>query len=376
MNLEVWFQSQDEISVFLESSIVDPDEERFHEISLFALFAARQFANLGRRDSVASSLSRALLSVDLARPLPSVQAQLQGARLVTPRAGGGRKGFIAEFRPEKRAFFKLRVRGLGILGRGAGYYGPTATLALLAYLLARRVDDSEFQRALAATAHFVGTAGSQETITLTSQAAIAMQAASAGWGVALMEDTTESVAGASGAEIEPVDDDIASFRETEVAHHTEAGDMVIQDHAVSTGGSMEHPLAELSGARLKTIFDAAFIDCRLDEDGDCVVQDDFRVILVAEPDKDALILQGVFAVTGTWEQAVAFCNRFNRGYLMCRAQAHDTQTTAGHSVIVIDHDRMVFEHESIEPKTIVLLVRRFVEITQIGIRDADEDSIF
>ena len=42
------------------------------------------------------------------------------------------------------------------------------------------------------------------------------------------------------------------------------------------------PLAELSGDALKSIFENAFFTCRVDEDGDFVVDGDMRVIVRAE----------------------------------------------------------------------------------------------
>lgn len=47
IKLEVWFPQQNEVSVFLESTYSEPDEEQFYETCLLALYAARQVANLG-----------------------------------------------------------------------------------------------------------------------------------------------------------------------------------------------------------------------------------------------------------------------------------------------------------------------------------------
>lgn len=184
MNLEVWFPQQNEVSVFLESSIPDTDEEQFYETSLFALYAARQIANLRAEGS---SLAFVLQTTDTSNPLAQTQARLDEVRVSSPRGGGGggRKGFTCELRPDKRAFFKLNAHGFGMMGRGVGYYAPTSTLALLYWLLDRRKDDATYQRALAATAENVGVLGIQGAITVTSQAPLAMQAASAAWGEAI-----------------------------------------------------------------------------------------------------------------------------------------------------------------------------------------------
>jgi hypothetical protein len=179
MNLEVWFPQQDEASVFLESSFTDPDEEQFHETALFALYAARQLANLRGEGA---SLAFVLQTTDTRNPLAQAKERLGEVRVVSPRhQGAGRKGFTCELRPDKRGFFKLHQHGFGIMRRGVGYYAPTSTLALLSWLLDRRKDNSVYQRALSATAENVGILGMQGAITITSQAALAMQATAAAW---------------------------------------------------------------------------------------------------------------------------------------------------------------------------------------------------
>lgn len=179
MNLEVWFEQQNLVSVFLESSVVDPDEEQFYETCLFSLYAARQIANL-RGDGM--SLAFALQAVDTSNALEQTKEALGDVRVGAPSyTASGRKGFTCELRPDKRAFFKLNGHGFGMMGRGVGYYAPTSTLALLYWMLDRRKDDPLYQRALAATAENVGILGARGAITVTSQAPMAMQAATAAW---------------------------------------------------------------------------------------------------------------------------------------------------------------------------------------------------
>ena len=183
MNLEVWFLQPNEVSVFLESSFADLDDERLYETMLFALFASRHLANgSGKFNYV--SLAEVLFSLDEHEPLPEVVEHLDDAgevRLVSPTSGGGRKGFTCALRPEKRAFFKLHPHGFGMLGKGVDYYAPTSTLALLAWLLSRRQGDDRYQLALGTTAKMIGAAGVSGQIGVTSQSDIALRAASAGW---------------------------------------------------------------------------------------------------------------------------------------------------------------------------------------------------
>jgi hypothetical protein len=182
MNLEIWFPQQNEVSVFLESAIPDPDEEQFYETSLFALYAARQIANLRAEGA---SLAFVLQTTDTSNPLAQTRERLDEVRVSSPRgAGGGRKGFTCELRPDRQACFRLHAHGFGMMGRGVGYYAPTSTLALLYWLLARRKADATYQRALAATAENIGILGMRGAITVTSQSPLAMEAAAAAWGEA------------------------------------------------------------------------------------------------------------------------------------------------------------------------------------------------
>jgi hypothetical protein len=174
MNLEVWFPQQEEVTVFLESTFSDLEEERFSEIWLFALYAARQIASTG--GATASSLSGVLGTIDEQAPLVQVEQLLGDVVVTSPTQGGGRRGFTAELRPDRRGFFKLHARGFGLMGQGVGYYAPTSTLALLTWLLRRRVDDPSYQLALATAAQCIGYNGGRGEITLTSQAEVAMQA--------------------------------------------------------------------------------------------------------------------------------------------------------------------------------------------------------
>jgi hypothetical protein len=139
---------------------------------------------------------------------------------------------------------------------------------------------------------------------------------------------------------------------------------------------MGHRLSELSGTNLKSIFDAAFMDCHLDSDGDCVVDDALKVVVIPQPKKDILKLLALFGVNASREQALEFCNRFNDGLVMCRAAVSDTQDSDGEWRITFDHDRVTFEDETLESKSIVMLVRKFANVVRGGIAKTDRDDLF
>ena len=57
---------------------------------------------------------------------------------------------------------------------------------------------------------------------------------------------------------------------------------------------------------------------------------------------------GVLLFTsGTREQAVEFCQRFNSTLIVVKAQVPDQPDQDGQWPVVFDHDRLVFEEEKI-----------------------------
>ena len=145
-----------------------------------------------------------------------------------------------------------------------------------------------------------------------------------------------------------------------------------QVRAMHTG----YLLTELDGAALKGIFDTAFIDARVDDDGDCILRDDMTVVANVDPGKDTFKLYAFFPTAGTREQALEFCNTFNLHLVVVRAQVRDTPDSDGQWSVIFDYDHLVFDEERITPKTIVKMVRRFEAIVRNGIGRFDEGEIF
>ena len=135
-------------------------------------------------------------------------------------------------------------------------------------------------------------------------------------------------------------------------------------------------LAELDGSTLKSILDSAYIDCRLDAEGDCVVDDELRLIVTADTGRDLFKVFAYFWAKGTREQVLEFCQRFNGNMIVAKAQMRDTPDKDGEWPVMIDHDRLVFEEERLEPRTIVKLVRRFQFVVRNGVTRFDTDKIF
>ena len=139
---------------------------------------------------------------------------------------------------------------------------------------------------------------------------------------------------------------------------------------------MSYSLPELSGAKLKEFFDAAFMEASLDSDGDVMVNTPLRVSIMAQPDKGFLKCLTLFGVNAELEKILEFCNRFNRDFILCRCSVAENRDSDGDWRIVFDYDRFMLPDETISPKTIVLLVRRFTEIVNGGIQRVDDDGLF
>jgi len=139
---------------------------------------------------------------------------------------------------------------------------------------------------------------------------------------------------------------------------------------------MGYSLGELSASTMKDIFDAAFIDCHLDSDGDLVVDDGLKVFIKAEPQQKLLKIFALTAPSADRAGLLEFCNRFNDRLIMARASVADNRTSDGDCVLTFDHDHFVLEDETIEPKKLVWLVRRFTKIVRDGVAREDVDDLF
>ena len=139
---------------------------------------------------------------------------------------------------------------------------------------------------------------------------------------------------------------------------------------------MSYSLDALDGTRLKAVFDAAFMDCHFDSDGDLIVENDLRIFVRATPEQKLLKLSALFGIKADRFQILEFCNRFNREMIVCRVSFADRQDADGEWPVIFDYDLVVMPGETLEPKTIVMLVRRFSEIVRGGIRHTDEENLF
>lgn len=124
---------------------------------------------------------------------------------------------------------------------------------------------------------------------------------------------------------------------------------------------MQFNCNQLSDDVLKSIFDAAFIDTEVDEDGDLIVKDDMSVWVQGMPEKDCFSFTAFFKADAGHgrEKLLEACNAFNEGFLGLKASVMD------------DHESLCFNYALlmkgggvIEGKEIVRLFKYFQDVIQ------------
>lgn len=153
--LEIWYPSLDEVSVSTEVP-GDGFGREVTEAQLFAAFAAAMIRRLG--SGVAKERLCTMLHGLATVGMETVH--LGDLEIVAATAGKGRKGFEgALWIDPKNLRMQVRPKGFGVLGRGVGFYAPTATFALLLTLHGRQSPAGRF--VLTKTAVHIGFLGGE-----------------------------------------------------------------------------------------------------------------------------------------------------------------------------------------------------------------------
>lgn len=199
-NLEVHFHEQDVASVFLENSGTNEDAQ-FLEVLLVALYACRQLANLGPGPVSASLASALVAAPDLmaaAADHEGIETQGGIARLISYPGTPGRKSFYARMELHRgQVQFNLWMKGFGWFGQGVDYYSPMSVLVLLTYMARKNRTDRLHLKRLANAALGCGLQAQKTPIPVSSQVAIAIEAARSAW-----EDTVDE-ADPNGEDLPP-----------------------------------------------------------------------------------------------------------------------------------------------------------------------------
>lgn len=131
---------------------------------------------------------------------------------------------------------------------------------------------------------------------------------------------------------------------------------------------VEFAIEQLSNDVLKSIFDAAFLEAEIDEDGDLFVKDTCKVWVHGMPDRDCFEFKCFIGIGDGFsrQQVLEACNRFNGAYLGLKVSA------------VPDNDGLGFAYQvlmkgggKIEGKEIIRLFRYFQEVVRDSLSDED-----
>lgn len=155
--MEIWFPSQEEVTVFAETTFADREGLEAAMLMFFSYFAARTAANLSGSPAQAP-LGYSLMKFRVGGT--NVANELLAANDVsrtTPTTRAGRKGFRATLHPFKdRNFFKYKPQGFGMLGKGVDFYAPMAVFAFASYLVDHYGANAQFADALCNVAAGIG----------------------------------------------------------------------------------------------------------------------------------------------------------------------------------------------------------------------------
>jgi hypothetical protein len=126
--------------------------------------------------------------------------------------------------------------------------------------------------------------------------------------------------------------------------------------------------ASVTVHELKRLFDGAFMDASIDDDGDLIIEDDYRCFLRPDLDGRLLAASAIFdASRHADEQAkMRFVNRVNDGLMMIRASL----TSDGR----LYFDYYIPIEGGITKKAVVLAVRRFLSYLAAAM-EQDTDNV-
>ncbi len=148
---------------------------------------------------------------------------------------------------------------------------------------------------------------------------------------------------------------------------------------VAPGGAIEAGLAsqagdeltpaDLSVARLKAIFDAAFMATEVDSDGDLRVEEVLGCYVMPTKSGERISLNTRFRARdgSTRQERLEFVNRFNDEIAVVRACVNQSGNFTFDYYVPVDG--------GISPRTLVLATKFFLRALASGIRSCDTDNV-
>jgi len=125
----------------------------------------------------------------------------------------------------------------------------------------------------------------------------------------------------------------------------------------------------LSKELLQVLFEQAYFDVALDEDGDLVVRDEYRCFVFPDVDKRYIHFMSLFrgGEEATQEAKLAFVNRVNDEVVIVRACVTDTGG--------ICFDCYVAVHGGITRAAVALMLRRFFATVRTALSRDEGDVV-
>lgn len=130
--------------------------------------------------------------------------------------------------------------------------------------------------------------------------------------------------------------------------------------------------ADFNDQKVFEIFQAAYMDVKMDDDGDVIAMiDGIRVRALAAKDRPFFIVSGMYAAKEgtTREQLLELANRFNDQMIMVRCSIPKIERP----MVYFDHFTMT--EGGITAEEIVRVTQRFAKIMREGIQSCDTEDI-
>jgi hypothetical protein len=145
----------------------------------------------------------------------------------------------------------------------------------------------------------------------------------------------------------------------------------IQSQTTSKGDTMPDELIttdNVSKELLKSVFDAALMDVVYDNEGDILVKEQCKCLVILDKEKRriALLTQFNFKPTARDNEKLTCVNQINKNYIIVRAFVFDR-------ILRFTYD--ISLDGGITKKALVLLVKRFCSIPHIAVADCGKDIV-
>jgi hypothetical protein len=150
---------------------------------------------------------------------------------------------------------------------------------------------------------------------------------------------------------------------------TPAGGRDILEEKEETMSNEPVTTENLSRELLKSVFDAAYMSMTFDKDGDIVLQEQCKCIVIPDKEKRRIVLmaQYGFKASASESEKMAAVNKINKDYIIVRAIVID-------QILRFTYD-VILDGDGITPKSLVSLVKRFCAIPPAAVADYAKDIV-